>query len=258
LQELISGNPVLLLFLVLGQSKAYPNPAFSLAAGRGRPRDGGDSRPENAILLVQPIELSGIRRWRARTSELRLRGVEVDRVLAETVVDSTVSRLVYAVLLERRRAQIADESAEVAHRLHETLDRRAELGESSPLEAVKARSEWFARRRDVITAKSTLAAARSALELFCGNRLPDSYEIADRLQGSRAIPLPPDLVRRLRTRNPVLLRAGVAVEIRSGLSEGESIVVSGVFTLKSEVLKGGLEEHHAGVRQPATAGERRS
>ena len=34
------------------------------------------------------------------------------------------------------------------------------------------------------------------------------------------------------------------VEIRSGLTEGESIVVSGVFTLKSEALKGGLEGHH--------------
>jgi cobalt-zinc-cadmium efflux system membrane fusion protein len=34
------------------------------------------------------------------------------------------------------------------------------------------------------------------------------------------------------------------IEIRSGLTEGESIAVSGVFTLKSEALKGGLEEHH--------------
>ena len=33
------------------------------------------------------------------------------------------------------------------------------------------------------------------------------------------------------------------VEIRSGLTEGEAIAVEGVFTLKSEVLKGSLEEH---------------
>jgi len=45
---------------------------------------------------------------------------------------------------------------------------------------------------------------------------------------------------------PVVLgeRGGDWVEIRSGLAEGESIAVTGVFTLKSEVLKGGLEEHH--------------
>ena len=33
------------------------------------------------------------------------------------------------------------------------------------------------------------------------------------------------------------------VEVRSGLAEGEPIAVTGVFTLKSEVQKGGLEEH---------------
>ena len=33
------------------------------------------------------------------------------------------------------------------------------------------------------------------------------------------------------------------VEIRSGLAEGEAIAVAGVFALKSELLKGGFEEH---------------
>jgi len=38
--------------------------------------------------------------------------------------------------------------------------------------------------------------------------------------------------------------SGDWVEIRSGISAGEPIAISGVFILKSEVLKGGLEEHH--------------
>ena len=33
------------------------------------------------------------------------------------------------------------------------------------------------------------------------------------------------------------------VEIRSGLTAGEMIAVEGAFTLKSEILKGGLEGH---------------
>jgi cobalt-zinc-cadmium efflux system membrane fusion protein len=37
--------------------------------------------------------------------------------------------------------------------------------------------------------------------------------------------------------------SGDWTEVRSGLTEGEPIAVSGVFTLKSEVLKGGLEGH---------------
>jgi len=194
------------------QARAYPNPGLTLAVGRGRPRDSGESRSENAIDVVQPIELPGVRRWRTRSAELRLRGIELDRVLAETVVDSTVSRLVYTVLLERRRAEIARESEEVARRLQELLKHRVDLGESSPLEAVKARSEWFARRRDVVETENSLAALRFALNLFCGNRLAEGYEIAETLEGPGTIPLPVDLVDRLRARNPVLLRTQVTVE----------------------------------------------
>jgi cobalt-zinc-cadmium efflux system membrane fusion protein len=39
------------------------------------------------------------------------------------------------------------------------------------------------------------------------------------------------------------MTAGDWVEVLSGLSAGETIAASGVFTLKSEVLKGGLEGH---------------
>lgn len=196
----------------LRQARAYPNPQLALGVGSGRPRDGGGSRTEYAFALVQPIEVRGIRRWRARAAELRARGVEIDRVLAGTVTDSTVSHLVYTTLLEQRRAQIAGESAEVAHRLHELTSHGVEIGESSPLQAARTRSEWFARRRDVIVAERGLEAARAALNLFCGGRLPGGYGIVETLEGPGAIALPADLVELLRTRNPVLLGAGIAAE----------------------------------------------
>ena len=98
----------------LRQARAYPNPEVAVGYGRGRPRDGGASGSESSIEFVQPVELPGLRRWRARSAELRVRAVELDRVLAETIVDSTVSRLVYTILLGERRVEIAEESADVA------------------------------------------------------------------------------------------------------------------------------------------------
>jgi cobalt-zinc-cadmium efflux system outer membrane protein len=196
----------------LRQAGAYPNPAITAGVGRARPRDGGEYRSENAIQLVQPIEVNGIRRWRKQLGELQLQSIGLDRVLAQSLVDATVSRLVYTVLLERRHAEIARESAEVASRLLQLLQRRVELGESSPLEALKARSEWFARRRDLVDAEAAHGVARSALYLVCGGRLPDGYMIAESLQDSRAEALPADLVERLHASNPVLRRAGIAVE----------------------------------------------
>ena len=45
----------------LRQARAYPNPELAVAFGRGRPRDGGDSRSENSFVLMQPIERPGLR-----------------------------------------------------------------------------------------------------------------------------------------------------------------------------------------------------
>jgi len=196
----------------LKQAQSYPNPELVVGFGRGRPRDGGESRSETRIELVQPIEMQGIRRWRSRLAEARLREAEVNRELAKVVVDSTVASLVYTVLLEERRAEIARESTEVAARLVELLTRRADVGESSPVEVTRARSEWFARRRELLEAEGAIDASRGALRLFCGGELAERFSIEERLQDLNARELPAGLVERLRDRNPLLLRARIGLE----------------------------------------------
>lgn len=197
---------------ILRQSKAYPNPTIFLGFGRARARNGGASGSENRIELVQRIEMPGIRKWRKQLAELGLRGAGIDRVLAETVVDSSVSIMAWTVLLEERRKRIARESADITGHLHQLLARRAEIGESSPLEVTRAKTEWFARRRDVLNAEGASRAARTALRLFCGDGLPDAFRIDETLQTVKLVELPGGLVERLRVRNPLLLRAGIAVE----------------------------------------------
>lgn len=203
----------------LRQSRARANPELSVGFGRGRPRDGGDSRAESMIELVQPIELPGLRRWRKRAAELGIDAAELDRHLAETVIDSTVAQLANTALFAQRLAGIAAEGEEVALRLRRLLERRVELGESSPLEELKARSEWFARRREVLRANRLVQAARSALAAICGRRLPPEFALADRLGDLPLAPLPDDLAGRLRSQNPLLLRAETAVRQATAQTE---------------------------------------
>jgi cobalt-zinc-cadmium efflux system outer membrane protein len=206
---------------VLRQARAYPNPAFRVAGGRGRPREGGDSRSERDFEVAQPIELPGVRKWRARIAELGVQGAEIERAVAASVVDATVARLAYTVLGEQRRVEIARESAHVAEQLHALLTRRVELDESSPLEAVRAQAEWFARRRDVLDAEGSLGAARSALSVLCGGRLGPRYNVNDTPDRSRPAELPDDVVERMEISNPVLRRAGFAVEQAEAAAELE-------------------------------------
>ena len=205
----------------LRQARAYPNPGFALSGGRGKPREGGGSRSESSFELVQPIELPGVRKWRARVTELGLDGAKLERAVAGSVIDAAVARLAYTVLAERRRVEVASESARVAGRLHDFLARRVELGESSPLEAVKARTEWFARRREALDAMGAFDAARSALDLFCGRRLGARYEVIDAPEPALPSELPDDLVERMRAGNPVLARAEAAVRRAAAGIESE-------------------------------------
>jgi len=205
----------------LRQARAYPNPGFALTGGRGTPRDGGDSRSETSFELVQPIELPGVRKWRARVTELGLEGAEIERAVAQSLIDASVTRLAYTVLAERRRADIAREGSRISGRLRDLLARRVELGESSPLEAVKARAEWFMRRREVLDAEGALDAARLALDLFCGRRLGARYEVVEAPDPALPSELPEDLVERMTTGNPVLRRAEVAVRQAEAEIESE-------------------------------------
>jgi cobalt-zinc-cadmium efflux system outer membrane protein len=206
---------------LLRRARSYPNPTLNVAGGRGRPRDGGESKAESSFQLTQPIELPGVRKWRARVAELGLHRSEVERALARSVVDAAAARLAFTVLGGRRRVEIARESADVAVRLQRLLERRVELGESPPLEAVKARAEWFARRRDLIDAEGALRAARSALNVLCGGRLEAGYEVTEPGDPEAPAELPADLLARMAADSPVLHRARIALDTAEAAAESE-------------------------------------
>jgi len=97
---------------------------------------------------------------------------------------------------------------------------------------VRARTEWFARRRDLADAEAALDTATVALNLFCGRRLPDKYTIAETLEGPGAIALPANLAERLWDGNLHLLRARVSMEkteVRTSVAKKERFPQVGVF-----------------------------
>jgi len=216
----------------LRQTGSWSNPELSVGFGRGKPRDGGDSRSENTIELAQSIEMPGMRRRKTRSVRLDVQRAEISRAISENEIDATVSRLVVNVLYGYRHTVIALESVKVAALLLELLERRVELGESPPLEAVRARTEWFARRHDLADAEAALDLATVALNQICGGRLPDNYRIAETLEGPGAIALPDNLVQRLRRDNLHMQRTSVSIErteAKTSIAKKERFPEFGVF-----------------------------
>ncbi len=135
--------------------------------------------------------------------------------------------------------------------------------ESHPEERFRGTIDWVGQ---VLDPHSRTVRARAVIDNPDGELMPGMFvyaSIEGRTGDGRVVPrlaLPKSAVASVEGQGvvfvlsaertfevrPVLLGAasGDWIEIRSGLSAGESIAVSGVFTLKSELLKGGLEEHH--------------
>ena len=74
--------------------------------------------------------------------------------------------------------KIAAENLESAKKLLDIAEKRVRLGESRPIELVKARVEFFSLEREYDKAKTTLAGDRQVLQQFLGGALPADFALS--------------------------------------------------------------------------------
>jgi len=125
----------------------------------------------------------------------------------EALLDYEVGRLWAEAVLAKRSAEVAAQNEEIARRLLEILKHRVEAGEAAPLEAVKARTEWFARRRLARELDQKLSATRAALDIICNRSLGRDFVLAGFLDSPRTLPPVETLLARLEGSNPELQAA---------------------------------------------------
>ncbi len=187
---------------------ADPEARFELR----RAEAGAVSDPEYLVELEQPLPLPGVRRARVEVGQSGLRRAEHERLEAGAAVDAAVGRLYVEILLAQATVEVTRESETLSRRLAELLQRRVEVGEAPPLDALKAEAELYARRRASVEARRGLEAARLALDAFCGNALGPSFEIAGALAGPARLPDVRELAERIERDNPRIRSARAAVE----------------------------------------------
>jgi cobalt-zinc-cadmium efflux system outer membrane protein len=84
----------------------------------------------------------------------------------------------YRVLAGEHLVKIAAENLESAKKLLDIAEKRVRLGESRPIELVKARVEFFSLEREYDKAKTTLAGDRQVLRQFLGDALPADFTLS--------------------------------------------------------------------------------
>ncbi|MCP4200944.1 MAG: TolC family protein [bacterium] len=194
----------------LRQERVFDDPVASLESGEA---DGGsESGTEWRAEVSQRIPLPGYRRQRVRSAEAGVERARYNQQALAALLDYEVGRLWAVALLAERKAAVGVESEGIARRLLELTERRVEAGEAAPLAAVKARTEWFARRQLSRGLAQDLAAARAALDVVCNRSLGREFALTGELDAPRALPMVETLLARLESSSPELQATQAATD----------------------------------------------
>ena len=159
-------------------ARQYPNPELEGLASRQRGLESGDVITGYSISLSQPLEWPG---RRARKQEAARFGIDAaqNKLTQEQVnVRARCRELYYRIQADEQLAKNAAANLESAQKLLDMAEKRVSLGESRPIESVKARLEYLTMEREHDKARALLAGDRQVLRQFLGENLPPDYTLA--------------------------------------------------------------------------------
>jgi len=162
---------------------AIPNPVFGLAAGEGRPRDGGAGRREWGYSVELPLDFLATRGSRVAAARAAQEGVHQDAKAVRLQVTRDLRRTFVALVHGQSVVEAGDELAGQAARLAALVRRRAERGEGRPTEVPRVEIELERLRNAVERARATVHAQRQRLSTWLGAPV-------GRVEADLAAPLP--------------------------------------------------------------------
>jgi cobalt-zinc-cadmium efflux system outer membrane protein len=185
----------------LSSAGALPNPVFGVAAGEGRPRDGGAGRREWGWSVELPLEVLATRGARVDAARAAQEGVRQDARAVRLQVARELRRTFVTVAHGQAVVEAGDELAGQVAQLAALVRRRAERGEGRPTEVPRVEIELERLRNGVERARAAADAQRVRLSTWLGT--PVGRVEADL---AAPLPLPPlaELQERVLASSPVL------------------------------------------------------
>jgi cobalt-zinc-cadmium efflux system outer membrane protein len=159
-------------------ARQYPNPELEGLISSQRSMENGNYATGYTIALSQPVEWPG---RRGKKQEAARFGIDVaqNKLNQEQVnVRARCRELYYRVLADEQFLKNAAENLESARKLLNIAEKRVSLGESRPIELVKARVEFLTLEREYDKDKVTLAGDRQILWQFLGEKIQSDFTLA--------------------------------------------------------------------------------
>ncbi len=159
-------------------ARQYPNPEVEGLVSSQRAMEGGTYGTGFTVALSQTLEWPGRRGKKQEAARFGINSAQQKLTQEQINVRARCRELYYRVLADEQLVKIAAENLESAKMLLDIAEKRVRLGESRPIELVKARMEFFSLEREDGKAKTTLAGDRQVLQKFLGGALPADFALS--------------------------------------------------------------------------------
>jgi cobalt-zinc-cadmium efflux system outer membrane protein len=159
-------------------ARQYSNPEVEGLVSSQRAMEGGTFGTGYSVGLSQTIEWPGRRGKRQEAARFGINSAQQKLTQEQINVRARCRELYYRVIADEYLVKIAAENLKSAKALLDIAEKRVLLGESRPIELVKARVEFFSLEREYDKAKTTLAGDRQVLRQFMGDDLPADFALS--------------------------------------------------------------------------------
>ncbi|MFZ2086980.1 MAG: TolC family protein, partial [Desulfobaccales bacterium] len=159
-------------------ARQYPNPELEGEVSRQKGLENGNFGAGYSIGLSQTIEWPGRRRKKQEAARFGVDMAQNKLTQEQVNVQTRCRELYYRILAGEQLLKITAENLESAKKLLDIAEKRVRLGESRPIELVKARVEFLNLEREHDKARASLMGDRQALRLFLEKGLPPDFNLA--------------------------------------------------------------------------------
>ena len=159
-------------------ARQYPNPEAEGLVSSQRAMEGGTYGAGFSIGLSQTLEWPGRRGKKQEAARFGINSAQEKLTQEQINVRARCRELYYRVISGEQLVRIAAENLESAKTLLDMAEKRVRLGESRPIDLVKARVEFFSLEREYGRAKTTLAGDRQVLQQFLGGGLAADFALS--------------------------------------------------------------------------------
>lgn len=193
----------------VSQSRAWSNPELEFNAGSARARQENEDGQRSTTMiggvsLKQRFELPGKRSARIAVAEANRSVAQVETLLDRLDLEVEIRSAALAVASADARVIQAQRIAELSAQVSAAVERRVQAGETDRGDLARAQSDDEIAKLAKTAVQAQAEAARAALRIWCGGRLPQQFTLSGLLSENPPAVALPDVQQRALDAHPKL------------------------------------------------------